>query len=209
MNVVSDKSGGPATRTLRASSRMAIATLRCRHRRAGHRPARSRASRCSIIDLAELPRILSPPLSPDGRSLAYMLSRADWKIGPPDLAPLAAGRRRRRAGPAHLRRSRRHSGRPPLVARRQDAAVPARRPDFALSSAGGESARPHAATPPASARRRGHARRHGDLFPRLRSADRRRARARRACATMCSPTTRTTSSGSSGRSSSPPASKRR
>src|SRR5260221_6601314 len=33
----------------------------------------------SLIDLAELPRILDPQLSPDGRSLIYMLTRADWK----------------------------------------------------------------------------------------------------------------------------------
>ena len=35
----------------------------------------------SIVELAELSRILSPALSPDGRTLAYMLSRADWKQG--------------------------------------------------------------------------------------------------------------------------------
>ena len=35
----------------------------------------------SIVELAEVPRILSPTLSPDGRSLAYMLSRADWRSG--------------------------------------------------------------------------------------------------------------------------------
>ena len=35
----------------------------------------------SIVELAEVPRILSPALSPDGRSLAYMLSRADWQSG--------------------------------------------------------------------------------------------------------------------------------
>jgi dipeptidyl aminopeptidase/acylaminoacyl peptidase len=33
----------------------------------------------SIVDLAELPRILDPQLSPDGRSVIYMLTRADWK----------------------------------------------------------------------------------------------------------------------------------
>jgi dipeptidyl aminopeptidase/acylaminoacyl peptidase len=35
----------------------------------------------SIVELAEVPRIFSPTLSPDGRSLAYMLSRADWRSG--------------------------------------------------------------------------------------------------------------------------------
>jgi len=35
----------------------------------------------SIVELAELPRILSPALSPDGRTLVYMLSGADWKSG--------------------------------------------------------------------------------------------------------------------------------
>jgi dipeptidyl aminopeptidase/acylaminoacyl peptidase len=35
----------------------------------------------SIVELAEVPRILSPALSPDGRMLAYMLSRADWRAG--------------------------------------------------------------------------------------------------------------------------------
>ena len=173
------------------------------------RPRAQSRKPISLVELAEVPRILSPALSPDGRSLAYMLSRADWKIGPPDLAPLAAGRRRRRAGPTHLRRNRRHSGRPPLVARRQDAAVPARRPDFALVIGRRRRvARPH----PSRHRRQladVDARRHGDLFPRLRSADRRGTRARRACATMSTPTTRTTSSGISGRSPSPPARRRR
>jgi dipeptidyl aminopeptidase/acylaminoacyl peptidase len=32
----------------------------------------------SLVQLAELPRILDPQLSPDGRSVAYMLSAADW-----------------------------------------------------------------------------------------------------------------------------------
>jgi dipeptidyl aminopeptidase/acylaminoacyl peptidase len=33
----------------------------------------------SLIDLVELPRILDPQLSPDGRSVVYTLTRADWK----------------------------------------------------------------------------------------------------------------------------------
>jgi dipeptidyl aminopeptidase/acylaminoacyl peptidase len=37
----------------------------------------------SLIDLAELPRIAgaSPQLSPDGKTLAYLLTRTDWKAG--------------------------------------------------------------------------------------------------------------------------------
>src|SRR6478672_10230195 len=37
----------------------------------------------SLIDLAQLPRIAgaAPQLSPDGKSVAYLLSRTDWKAG--------------------------------------------------------------------------------------------------------------------------------
>ena len=35
----------------------------------------------SLIDLANLPRILGPQLSPDGRVLVYGLSVTDWKLG--------------------------------------------------------------------------------------------------------------------------------
>jgi dipeptidyl aminopeptidase/acylaminoacyl peptidase len=35
----------------------------------------------SIVQLAELPRVAAPALSPDGRAVAYMLSNADWKAG--------------------------------------------------------------------------------------------------------------------------------
>jgi len=37
----------------------------------------------SLVDLAELPRIAgaSPQLSPDGKTLAYLLTRTDWKAG--------------------------------------------------------------------------------------------------------------------------------
>ena len=37
----------------------------------------------SLIDLASLPRIAGAPpqLSPDGKTLAYLLSRTDWKVG--------------------------------------------------------------------------------------------------------------------------------
>src|SRR5256885_9046297 len=37
----------------------------------------------SIVDIAELQRLASPRLSPDGRTLAYMLSKVDWKLGRP------------------------------------------------------------------------------------------------------------------------------
>jgi len=33
----------------------------------------------TLVDLAELPRVFTPQLSPDGKMLAYMLSGADWK----------------------------------------------------------------------------------------------------------------------------------
>ena len=35
----------------------------------------------TLIDIAELSRILNPQLSPDGRTLVYHRSRADWKAG--------------------------------------------------------------------------------------------------------------------------------
>jgi dipeptidyl aminopeptidase/acylaminoacyl peptidase len=37
----------------------------------------------SLIDLADLPRILDPQLSPDGRTVVYTLTRADWKANRP------------------------------------------------------------------------------------------------------------------------------
>ena len=37
----------------------------------------------SILDLAELPRLLDPQLSPDGRSVIYTVTRADWKANRP------------------------------------------------------------------------------------------------------------------------------
>src|SRR5471030_1873001 len=33
----------------------------------------------TLLDIAELPRLLDPQLSPDGRAIVYMLGRADWK----------------------------------------------------------------------------------------------------------------------------------
>jgi len=35
----------------------------------------------SLVQLAELPRVLEPQLSPDGKSVAYMLGTADWTAG--------------------------------------------------------------------------------------------------------------------------------
>src|SRR5258706_12096038 len=37
----------------------------------------------SLVDIAALQRLASPRLSPDGRTLAYMLSKVDWKLGRP------------------------------------------------------------------------------------------------------------------------------
>ena len=37
----------------------------------------------TLVDLAELPRLLAPQLSPDGRTVAYFLSAPDWKAGRP------------------------------------------------------------------------------------------------------------------------------
>jgi dipeptidyl aminopeptidase/acylaminoacyl peptidase len=37
----------------------------------------------SLVDLAELPRLLDPQLSTDGRTLVYTLTRADWNVNRP------------------------------------------------------------------------------------------------------------------------------
>src|SRR5437867_2327743 len=37
----------------------------------------------TLIDIAELPRIILPQLAPDGRTLICLQSQADWKIGRP------------------------------------------------------------------------------------------------------------------------------
>src|SRR5947207_1916317 len=34
----------------------------------------------SLVQLAELPRVLDPQLSPDGRAVAYMLGTTDWTL---------------------------------------------------------------------------------------------------------------------------------
>ena len=47
------------------------------------RLARKRARPMTLVDIAELQRLLAPRLSPDGRTLAYMLTKADWKAGRP------------------------------------------------------------------------------------------------------------------------------
>ncbi len=35
----------------------------------------------TLVDVMNVPRLLDPQLSPDGRSLVYMLAQADWKSG--------------------------------------------------------------------------------------------------------------------------------
>jgi dipeptidyl aminopeptidase/acylaminoacyl peptidase len=42
-------------------------------------PARAEPRPMTLVDLAELPRLFSPQLSPDGSALAYFVSAADWK----------------------------------------------------------------------------------------------------------------------------------
>lgn len=37
----------------------------------------------SLVDIAELPRVLDPQISPDGRYVTYALSHADWKLNRP------------------------------------------------------------------------------------------------------------------------------
>ena len=47
-------------------------------------PARAQTRRpMTLVDIAELQRLGAPRLSPDGRTLAYMLSKVDWKVGRP------------------------------------------------------------------------------------------------------------------------------
>src|SRR5256885_10020436 len=42
---------------------------------------RSEPKAMSLVQLAELPRLTEPQLSPDGHSVAYMLGTADWTAG--------------------------------------------------------------------------------------------------------------------------------
>ncbi len=47
-------------------------------------PVQAQARRSmSLVDIAELPRVLDPQLSPDGRFVTYALSHADWKLNRP------------------------------------------------------------------------------------------------------------------------------
>ena len=47
-------------------------------------PLHAQARRAmTLLDLAEMQRVLDPQLSPDGRFVLYALSRADWKVGRP------------------------------------------------------------------------------------------------------------------------------
>src|SRR5882724_6712440 len=70
-----------ATMRLLHSYRLTMVLLSCAALGA---PIRGQSRRpMTLIDLAELPRIAgaAPQLSADGKSLAYLLSRADWKAG--------------------------------------------------------------------------------------------------------------------------------
>ena len=63
--------------TWRSAATSVLLTILC----AGM-PARAQTRRpMTLIDIAELPRVVGPQLSPDGRALAYMLSSTDWKAG--------------------------------------------------------------------------------------------------------------------------------
>src|SRR5688572_23735909 len=45
-------------------------------------PARAQAKRAmTLVDVASLPRALAPAISPDGRSVSYMLQAPDWATG--------------------------------------------------------------------------------------------------------------------------------
>ena len=55
---------------------LALATLTL-----GVRPAAQGPRPLTLISLAEIPRVQDVQLSPDGRSVSYMLARADWKTG--------------------------------------------------------------------------------------------------------------------------------
>jgi dipeptidyl aminopeptidase/acylaminoacyl peptidase len=47
-------------------------------------PGRAQAPRpMTVLDLAELPRVLDPQLSPDGTSVVYVLNQADWRANRP------------------------------------------------------------------------------------------------------------------------------
>ena len=46
-------------------------------------PSAQRREPMTLVDVAELPRIIDPQLSPDGRYVIYMLSQADWRADRP------------------------------------------------------------------------------------------------------------------------------
>src|SRR5258705_2845617 len=67
------------------------------------RPGAQTRHPITLVELAELQRMFSPQLSPDGTTLAYFLSNSDWKtnrlifhmfrqpiVGPPQQLPLTA-----------------------------------------------------------------------------------------------------------------------
>ena len=134
----------------------------------------------TLVDLAELQRLLAPRLSPDGRTLVYMLSKVDWKAGRPIW---------------HLWRQD-INGTPVQLTFSEGGDIPAPRsvrwaPDgksILFLRAGQISADPgrwrRASRADASRHRASSpivvAGRHDRLFPRQRSADRRGARARSA-----------------------------
>jgi dipeptidyl aminopeptidase/acylaminoacyl peptidase len=66
----------PASRrwTLTAATLAALTVLGPTTRAQTRRPM-------SLVDIAELQRLATPRLSPDGRTLAYMLTKVDWKAG--------------------------------------------------------------------------------------------------------------------------------
>src|SRR3954466_10871059 len=58
----------------------AVVTVSARGESSPDEAARSSAPPAmSLVELAEIPRIVDAQLSPDGRSVSYMLQRADWK----------------------------------------------------------------------------------------------------------------------------------
>src|SRR5436309_14423555 len=57
-----------------AAGTLALATLAL-----GTRPAAQGPRAMTLVSLAEIPRVQDMQLSPDGRSVSYMLARADWK----------------------------------------------------------------------------------------------------------------------------------
>ena len=46
-------------------------------------PAAQTRRPMTLLDIVDLQRLQAPRLSPDGRTLAYMLYKIDWKLGRP------------------------------------------------------------------------------------------------------------------------------